>query len=48
VKDFDAGLFEISSPRLRSPQHGLIASQELVHDQNTALIDGSAHVETLL
>ena len=48
IQDFNADLFDISSPTLRSLQSGLIASPELVHDFKTALLDGQTQVETFL
>ena len=48
MKDFDAEPFDISSPKLRSLQSGLVASPELVHDLETALPHGQAQAGTLI
>ncbi|KAJ4940726.1 hypothetical protein JOQ06_027021, partial [Pogonophryne albipinna] len=48
MKDFDAEHFDISSPKLRSLQSGLVASPELVHDLETALPHGQAQAGTLM
>jgi len=48
MKDFDAEPFDISSPKLRSLQSGLVASPELVHDLETALPHGQAQAGTLM
>ncbi|KAI4830325.1 hypothetical protein KUCAC02_001964 [Chaenocephalus aceratus] len=48
MKGFDAEPFDISSPKLRSLQSGLVASPELVHDLETALPHGQAQAATLM
>ncbi|KAJ4921706.1 hypothetical protein JOQ06_002006 [Pogonophryne albipinna] len=48
MKDFDAESFDISSPKLRSLQSGLVASPELVHDLESALPHGQAQAGTLM
>ncbi|KAJ4940036.1 hypothetical protein JOQ06_029467 [Pogonophryne albipinna] len=48
MKDFDAVPFDISSPKLRSLQSGLVASPELVHDLKSALPHGQAQAGTLM
>ncbi|KAJ4927219.1 hypothetical protein JOQ06_014954, partial [Pogonophryne albipinna] len=47
MKDFDAEPFDISSPKLRSLQSGLVASPELVHDLKSALPHGFTKIKPL-